>query len=462
MPDEQFEPDDLRDVQETAAAAEVLAKDPELFNAAHAAFLDTDAERFNEALEKAGIADRCHVVCRLFCTKHCAALCRRLCPDEAPHEVDAEEIRAFAERLAEIVRDEALLKRLLAIIDRGDVQAWQEIIKRLELGRFCHQLCHVLCRERCTKRCRKLCPPKPLITRVGSIPISQIDPQGFGDGPSIPPIQVPAPNPPAGVGDHPFGAGATLHGVFNFATATEYKVEVADNPGGPYTPIAVPVTGYNFVPFPPWTVAVTRHPSGGADPGWYQVSQIALSDGGSNAIGEKRLLDWPTYALADGLHYLRLQVRDGTTTKVSSPQQAQVDNTAPPTPVIQLALQLPDGTTKELKCGKVKKGDGLIAVTVQAFDDNFSRLDVAAQGNSSLSVPLVDTSSVPLSKTYNGNLADKGYPTPTTFLWDPWSDPRIVPCCYVVRIDIWDRAVLNNSWAGGHGNGGWEAIEIGF
>jgi hypothetical protein len=31
-----------------------------------------------------------------------------------------------------------------------------------------------------------------------------------------------------------------------------------------------------------------------------------------------------------------------------------------------------------------------------------------------------------------------------------------------VRIDIWDRAVLNNSWSGGHHNAGWEAIEIGF
>jgi hypothetical protein len=32
----------------------------------------------------------------------------------------------------------------------------------------------------------------------------------------------------------------------------------------------------------------------------------------------------------------------------------------------------------------------------------------------------------------------------------------------VVRIDIWDRAVINNHWLGGHGNSGWEAIEIGF
>jgi hypothetical protein len=37
-----------------------------------------------------------------------------------------------------------------------------------------------------------------------------------------------------------------------------------------------------------------------------------------------------------------------------------------------------------------------------------------------------------------------------------------VPCCYVVRIDIWDRTVTNNGWYSGHGNSGWEAIEIGF
>jgi hypothetical protein len=97
-------------------------------------------------------------------------------------------------------------------------------------------------------------------------------------------------------------------------------------------------------------------------------------------------------------------------------------------------------------------------------------LSVNAHGNSSLSVPVTGvpegsppgTLPQPLAKTYAGNVADKGYATPTAFLWDPWSDPRIVPCCYVVRIDIYDRAVINNSWAGGHRRAGWEAIEIGF
>jgi hypothetical protein len=71
---------------------------------------------------------------------------------------------------------------------------------------------------------------------------------------------------------------------------------------------------------------------------------------------------------------------------------------------------------------------------------------------------------VPLSKTYNGSLTDTGYPTPTSFVWDPWSEPLIVehPCCYNVRIVIWDRTVINNGWAGGHRQPGWEAIEIGL
>ena len=35
-------------------------------------------------------------------------------------------------------------------------------------------------------------------------------------------------------------------------------------------------------------------------------------------------------------------------------------------------MEKPDGTRVPLKCGKVKKGDGLIIVTIQAFDPNMS------------------------------------------------------------------------------------------
>ena len=135
-----------------------------------------------------------------------------------------------------------------------------------------------------------------------------------------------------------------------------------------------------------------------------------------------------------------------------------------------MELQKPDGTTKSLKCAKVKRGDGLIRVTIHAYDPNLSGVAVTARGNSDLSVPVSGVplplypggAVVPLSKTYGGNIAEQGYPVPTSFVWDPWSDPLMVPCCYLVYIEINDRTILNDAYVSGHGNQGWEAIEIAF
>jgi hypothetical protein len=87
---------------------------------------------------------------------------------------------------------------------------------------------------------------------------------------------------------------------------------------------------------------------------------------------------------------------------------------------------------------------------------------MTARGSSGLSVPVVSTTMVPLSKTYNGNIADQGYVVPTWFLWDAWRDPDIVPCCYLVCVEVRDRAIVNGFWGGGHYIAGWEAIEIGL
>jgi hypothetical protein len=56
-------------------------------------------------------------------------------------------------------------------------------------------------------------------------------------------------------------------------------------PAGPYTAIAVPVQGYASI-FP--YIPVTRFPSGGADPGWYDVADISLSDGGNSPSARRR------------------------------------------------------------------------------------------------------------------------------------------------------------------------------
>ncbi len=471
---------DVQELRETAEALEKLAANADAFGAAHAAFVARDAAKFEAALNQVGIAELCQLICRFFCSKRCVGICRKFCPRPTPRGVDAAEVLAFAKAVAPLFRNEAIVGRFLEIMEAEDVEAWNAEIKQHNLEVFCYQICLLLCSLRCKTKCYVICPPAPLITRVGSIPVSQIDAAGFGSGPSIPPFYVGPPNPAAGYGDHPFGASVWLMGIFNMPTAKEYMVEVSSTgPNGTYNPILVgPQVGYDQVPpqppppVPPDPVVPgefqhrrTRSQSIGADPGWFQIDQLTDSDGGRLTTGEKTLLMWPT-STPDGVYYLRLRVRDALmNTRVSSPQVVRLDNTGPfplPRPIITLQLQRPDGTRVPLKCGKVHRGDGLIVITIQAFDPNMSQVSVTARGNSGLSVPVVDITATPLSKTYNGNIADQGYVVPTEFLWDPWSDPNIVPCCYLVYVEVSDRAILNNTYTGGHYNAGWEAIEIGL
>ncbi len=466
---------DLSELRETAAAVAALAKDPEAFKMAAEAAAAVDTARFEAALNRVGLVDRCPLICRFFCTKRCLGICQGFCP-EPGREADVGEMLAFAVALDGLMADEKAVEMLLAAMAANDVKAWNEALKRLKLGKFCHQLCRFLCSVRCKRVCRQLCPPKPLITRVGSIPVDQISGLGFGNGEGVPPFHVGVPNFTT-TGNHPFGASVWLMGVFNFPGATQYLVEVAPAPGGPYTPIdGVPVPGYNPNAFPPPTNINLPAPGRVPVPmsgGWYDIADIPSSDGGPVGNNEKTLMYWPSTTVPDGVNYLRLQVRDGALTRVSSPQMVVIDNSGPfplPRPTISLELQKADGTLEPLKCGTVRKGDGLIRVTIHAFDPNLSSVSVTARGNSGLSVPVEGIPAalfpggavVPLSKSYNGNLAEQGYPVPTSFVWNPFDDPRYVPCCYLVYIEINDRAILNDTYAGGHSNAGWEAIEIGF
>ena len=485
------ENESIQGLPQMAEAIEKLSANPEAFQDAHNAYLEKNAEKFGAALNKAGIAEHCHIICRFFCRKHCGALYLKFCPEPNRGEVDTKEILAFANAVTPLLKNEATAKKFLEIMETENVKAWNELVKKNQLEAFCYQLVILFCSLRCRKKCHGLCPPNPLITNIGNIPVSQINALGFGNGPSVPPFYTGSPNPGAGYGDHPFGGFVLLKGIFNMATATEYLVEVSSTgPGGSYSPIIVgPQGGYDQFPLQPpapvpadppfpgpgWNLFQffrSRIQSTGADPGWFQINQLTDSDGGRLTTGEKILMMWPS-PLPDGVYHLRLRVRDSAmNTRVSSPQVVRLDNTGPfpsPRPVISLQLQKPDGSLELLKCGKVKKDSGLILITIHAYDPNMSSVSVTARGNSGLSVPVsalavpvVSSTAIPLSKTYNGNIADQGYPVPTQFLWDPWSDPRIVPCCYLIYVEISDRTIINNAYYGGHSNSGWEAIEIGF
>lgn len=474
----------IQGIQQMNEALEKLANDPENFNNAYNAFIEKDTAKFTSALDKAGIAEHCRLICSFFCRKKCGGRCLKFCPKPNRDEVDAKEILAFTKAVTPLLKDENLIKWLLQITEAENIDEWNKFLKENRLEAFCYQICVLLCAWQCKRKCTELCPPDPLITNVGSIPVSQINAGGYGNGPSVPTGFVGNPNPAAGYGDHPFGSLVLLKGIFNMAAATEYLVEVSSTgPGGAYTPILVaPQGGYDQFPLQPpppvppdtpfpgpgWSgfqFFRTRSQSTGVDPGWFKINQLCDSDGGRLTTGEKQLMMWPT-STPDGVYYLRLRVRDALmNTRVSSPQVVRLDNTGPfplPRPTISLQLQKNDGTLIPLKCGKVHKGDGLILITICAYDPNMSSVSVTARGNSGLSVPVVSTTAIPLSKTYNGNIADQGYVVPTQFLWDPWSDPNIVPCCYLIYVEVNDRTILNNSYSGGHYNSGWEAIEIGL
>lgn len=447
----------IAELQATGEVVGKLAADAEAFRRVVDAYRARDAERFQTELALLGLIERCRLLCRWLCSKHCVFICRKLCGAlEGQNELDVDEMLEFAKVTQRIAADEALLKQLVAAVDNEDADTWQRLIKELKLERYCHQLCHYLCAVRCRLICKIMCPPLPTITKVSQIPSSHFNASGMADGPSSGSSSVPAPNHAAGIGDHAIGGRSNIRGVFGISGPFQYKVEYAPAPGGPWAPILTPVDDFRLsatFPTPPLFDDYTRIPVDAA--GWYNVAEIGLA-------GFDYMTDWDTSQVADGRYYLRLTVRNSALAEFSSPLvPVLVDNTAPSKPVIDLQLITPTGEKIELDCcEKVERGDGnKIAITLQASDANFSQIGVSLIGGCGASYAIIDTGGTALSKTYNGNIADTGYPVPTTFIWDPW-EAKVDPCCYLVYVTIYDRAVVNDAWSGGHGNANWHSITI--
>ena len=305
--EDQSQEEHVLELRESGEAIGKLAENPDAFRAAVEAFRATDAEKFQSVLGELDLLGRCHLICRWICSKHCVFVCRKLCgPIEGAKELDIDEMLEFARHTQRIAGDESVLKRLLNAVEKEDEKAWTSLIERLELQRFCHQLCHWLCGVRCRRVCRLVCPPPPLITKVAHIPTNQINPQGLGSGPSIPPGHTPPDNKPAGDGDHPFGGLAHIEGNFlSVVGATHYKVEWASNPAGTWTPILTAMDDLRLVGLN--LVSYKRVPDAA---GWYAVSDIGL-------LGPTQLTDWPTPA-PDGLYYLKLTAKTGGGTEFAS------------------------------------------------------------------------------------------------------------------------------------------------
>lgn len=436
----------IEELQESGAAVGELAGNPELFKEAAAAFLADDAERFQDVLGRAGLLPRCRWICRWFCSKHCIHVCIKLAgPILEQQDPDIEEWRQFAEYTGKLADDPETLGRLLEMVEDEDSKGFQAFVERAQIQRFAHQLCHWLCRVRCRVACKRLCPPLPQLLKVGYIPIGQIDAEGFAAGDSSPSSFTPVDNPAAGIGDHPFGGSAHVNGLFNVAGATQYKVEFGPTAAGPWTAITTALKDSHDWGF-------TKYPRV-ATGDWYDIADMDhLSE------GYTYLTDWPTPpAVRDVRYYVRMVVRNASMTEFASvPVAVRVDNGRPVGPVPpddKPLIEFTQGGRPLGCCSEVTKEKGPIEIHIEGTDENFSRLDVIAYGGCSGSVAIFD-------KTYNGDRTDHGAPAPgITVTWDPWATD-VELCCYVVFVRLWDRAIVSDSWDGGHLFQNWRSITV--
>lgn len=453
-------------LHELTLSAEVMGKlsqDKKAFAEAVEAYRTEDVERFQKALDRAGIPGYCRLVCQYLCSKHCVLVCRKLVGNlDTSDKLDVEEWRQFAEFTARIAEDTQLLSVFIDAIDKEDSDAFGSLLKRLQAERFGHQLCHWLCQVRCRFVCRRLCPESPLITAVGQIPTGRIAPSGYAAGPSSPPGPTPSDTKsPGGVGDHPYGGTTNIKGVFNTAGATEYKVEFTPVGGASQT-ITTPVSDWKKNPT--WSVGdpistyyldYTRSPVGD----WYAIADMGLA-------GNDYLTDWQTAAVLadgttpkvpDGEYDLRLTVRTATAwERSSSPVRVIVDNNGPKGPGTggRPIMSIRQGDRELECCETVNKDGGDIVIHIEGEDVNFSSLSVALYGGCDVAVTVFE-------KTYDGNLSDHGAPAPGIDIpWNPWT-AGVEPCCYVVFFRIYDRAITNNTWSGGNAPGvTWRSITI--
>jgi hypothetical protein len=330
-------------------------------------------------------------------------------------------------------QDQVLLAALVKAVDDVDVETFQALLKRVGFDqRYWHQLCHWLHHVKCRRKCRKMCPNLPSITKVGLIPASQINAAGYGAGPSVPVGPTPADsNSPGPYGDHVWGAQTFIQGsIFGIANVAKYRVESRITAGpGPWVPMLNPVPDFDAALLP-GNPDFLRVPDA---QGWFLVSDM------KTYIAD--LAYMTTTAGPDGPYQLRLTVENGIGQQFSSGLiPIRVDNTGP-TDFTFVITQSGD----PLPCcgSKVVQENGPLKITVTGWDTNFAAMSITLRGGCNESYPV-------FSKTYDGDVTDTGAPPPgITFDYDPWA-AGVKPCCYVLDVEVVDRAIVDNTLYAAH------------
>jgi hypothetical protein len=438
---------EIEKLTEFRQSLEKLVKNPELFREAAEAVEKRDAERFQAVLSRLGIFKYCPWICRWFCVKIWRFACTPICPPEKePIKPTVKEMLNFGKATVRLTANKEAFVALFDAYKRQDADKFRSILDEWKMMTYCRQFCGWFAYFYCRRICWRLCPDMPDITHVGNIPTGKIDTDGYANGPSQPPGTTAAPDVSKGRGDHPFGGWAEIRGILRITKSDKYKVEYSSDKTS-WTPITTTLIEWNGISY------IIRKPSLAPDPGWYNVAEM---------VNMNYLTDWPTPS-GTGKYYLRLTVKNTLGAEFMSEIVAvRVDNEAPLVQLQNLKILMDDGTEKEIKCGGIKKGEGKIVIRFKAEDPNFGKLTLVAEGGCGITKKIKDeTTGLEVDRSYEGNVADTGEPPWRKVIWDPWAEEEeLRPCCYLIVLRAWDRAIINNYFHTGHWQRDHEAVEI--
>jgi hypothetical protein len=292
-----------------------------------------DCDLLRKAVETAGFASNCEIICRLVCIWRCVRVCRDLCVEPPPilrGTYAVEEARKFALAARQLAGHPRALSDLAAAVISSNAEAYRAIVNRFGLGPYCWQVCGWVCSEVCYEFCVCVCPPASTayFIKIGQYEYSEVYPPG-GTTPKIE-SQI------GGSGltndNRAFWRTLRLNGSFSFETGApqmEYRFETiqADAAGNPLTgavwqPVlsapgaGIPaVIGYNIIHLinPPFFEAVPVYGSLDAQ-GWIQVP---LPGPSYSPTEDLLLLD--STKLSGAPHLDETGVVAGGTSAISSP-----------------------------------------------------------------------------------------------------------------------------------------------
>ncbi|HVN54393.1 MAG TPA: hypothetical protein VMT46_08690 [Anaerolineaceae bacterium] len=156
-----------QDVIQTSDALGRIAQDENAFRLLVESFRAQDYETFHDLLGRYQLGDRCDLVCNWLCSKECVLICFELC-GPPPQEPVNFGLREYGEVIARITADEEVLESLVGAVIERDERAFQSIVEKLGVQRFCHYICHWICTIRCRLICEILCAPANPLYLIGS------------------------------------------------------------------------------------------------------------------------------------------------------------------------------------------------------------------------------------------------------------------------------------------------------